>query len=107
MTTDPEIMIGKCMWWRILSIIFFIMLSVDFIVLLYEPIFNDISLKIFQIVLDLLEIIFRGYGIFFVGRFIHDLKSLFDSPMVQYDDDGVPIPPSPELSSKRWSNYFV
>lgn len=82
------------------------MLVVDLFTMIYEFIFNDIDIKIFRTVLDSLEVIFRGYGVFFVGRFISDLCSLFEAPMVQYDD-GIPIPPSPIMLPKRNNKFYA
>jgi len=105
MTTDPETMMKKCIWWRGLSILFFIMLSVDLIIILWEYLRNDVELKVFRTVLDTFEVLFRVYGVYFVGRFIRDLRSLFEAPMMQYEN-GTPIPPSPSFTPKFSKDRF-
>lgn len=101
MTTDPEEMIDKCKWWKILSQVLFFAVSVDLLFLLYDCIINGNKFRELRITLDTFEVIFRMYGVFFIGKFISDLKGLFHSPIVQYDKNGTPIPPTPPLKAKR------
>lgn len=101
MTTDPETMIDKCSWWRLLSQVFFFTLSMDLLFILYDHIVNERPLKEVRAALDTFEVVFRFYGIYFIGKFIRDLKGLFHSPIVQYDKNGTPIPPTPPLKAKR------
>jgi hypothetical protein len=100
MTLDPLTMMSKCIWWRSLSLLFFVMLFIELLIVLYELFMNGLIPNIFKTVINSLELIFRGFGVFFVGRFIGDLNSLFEAPMVQYGKDGV-IPPSPKPILKR------
>jgi hypothetical protein len=106
MTTDPETMMKKCIWWRGLSILFFLMLSIDLSIIIYEHLQNGLPLKLFRTLLNCFEILFRGYAVYFVGKFIRDLRSLFEAPMVQYDSMGTPIPPSPNPSPRSHKNRF-
>ncbi|CAL8142050.1 unnamed protein product [Orchesella dallaii] len=101
MTTDPETMIDKCYWWRILSQVFFFCLTMDLLFILYDNLINGRKLKEVRAALDTVEVIFRGYGIYFIGKFMSDLQGLFHSPIVQYDKNGTPIPPTPPLKAKR------
>lgn len=101
MTTDPETMIDKCKWWRILSQVFFSALSVNLLFLMYDHLVNGRPLKVLRVAMDGFEILFRLYGIYFIGKFIRDLSGLFISPIVQYDKNGTPIPPTPPLKAKR------
>ncbi|CAG7815372.1 unnamed protein product [Allacma fusca] len=85
MTIDPDTMIKKCEWWRTTSFIFFVLLSLDIFILIYEHyVMADGKIKVTRLVLSSLELLFRLYGIYFVGKFIRDLHTLFGAPMVQY-----------------------
>jgi len=75
---------------------FIICLCLDIAIVVYEQQTREPSnIKTFRIGVDILEILFRLFGIFFVGKFISDLHTLFESPMVQYTNTGQIIPPSP------------
>jgi len=104
MTSDTETMLRKCIWWRTLSTLIFLWLIIDLSVILYEHLVNELELRVFQVVLDSLELVFRAYGVCFVGRFISDLHNVFEAPMVQYGNGGV-IPPSPPISPDRQRKY--
>lgn len=101
MSTDPEEMIDKCKWWRILSQVLFFTLVIDLTFLLYDHLVNGRRFKEVRIGTVLFEVFFRLYGIYFIGKFISDLKTLFHAPIIQYDKNGTPIPPTPPLKAKR------
>lgn len=101
MTTDTETMINKCNWWRILSQIFFCAVSLDLLFILYDHIVNGRPFKEVRAGLDVFEMCFRLYGVYFIAKFTSELKGLFHSPIVQYDKNGTPIPPTPPLKAKR------
>ena len=103
MTIDPDTMIKKCEWWRTTSFIFFILLVLDIFILVYENyIMGDGQLKVLRLVCSSVELVFRMYGIYFVGKFIRDLHTLFGAPMVQLNAPASPaVGPRCPVASQR------
>ena len=104
MTTDPETMIKKCHFWRTFSLILLVFLSVDLAISLY--IYFSIGgedQRLAQIILDAVEIVFRVLGVYFVGKFITDLHSLFAAPMTTNSSSSTPAMPR----SSRTASMFV
>ena len=87
MTVDPETMLKKCHFWRTFSVILLILLSLDLIISFYllldEGAPENRVQRLASVILDTAEIIFRGLGIYFVGKFIDDLHSVFQAPITQ------------------------
>jgi len=104
MTSDTETMLRKCIWWRSLSSLLFLWLIIDLSVILYEHFANELNLRIFPVVMDSLELVFRAYGVCFMGRFISDLHNVFEAPMVAYGNGGI-IPPTPPLTPEGQRKY--